>query len=79
MLPTPHAESRQPFESGSRDRERLDELWVCIGHDDAYVRRRAIDSFEKVVNRQPTWADPYVPRIVDELTASERPPGCWPG
>ena len=28
------------------DRDRLDELWACISHDDAYVRMRAIDSFE---------------------------------
>lgn len=59
------------------DRERLDELWACIGHDDPYVRMRAIDSFEKVVNDQPTWADPYVPRVVDELTASRQPSIQW--
>lgn len=59
------------------DRGRLDELWVCIGHDDAYVRMRAIDSFEKVVNKHQRWADPYVPRIVDELTKSRQPSIQW--
>ena len=59
------------------DRGRLDELWACIGHDDAYVRMRAMDSFEKVVNEQPAWADPYVPRILDELTASGQPSIQW--
>ena len=37
------------------DRGRLDELWACVGHDDAYVRMRPIDSFEKVINEQPAW------------------------
>lgn len=59
------------------DRGRLDELWACIGDDDAYVRLRAIDSFEKVVNEQPAWADPYVARIVDELTDSRQPSVQW--
>lgn len=59
------------------DRGRLDELWACIGHEDAYVRMRAIDSFEKVVNEQPAWVDPYVPRILDELTASGQPSIQW--
>ena len=59
------------------DHERLDELWACIGHDGAYVRMRAIDSFEKVVNEQPAWADPYVPRIVDGLSASRQPSIQW--
>ena len=59
------------------DRERLDELWACISHEDPYVRMRAIDAFEKIVNEQPTRADPYVPRIVDELTASRQPSIQW--
>lgn len=59
------------------DRGRLDELWACIGHDDPNVRMRAIDSFEKVVNERPTWADEYVPRIVDELTSSSQPSIQW--
>jgi len=59
------------------DRGRLDELWVCIGHEDPYVRMRAIDSFEKVVNERPAWANEYVPRIVDELTSSRQPSIQW--
>lgn len=59
------------------DRGRLDELWACIGRADAYVRMRAVDSCEKVVNEQPTWADPYVPRILGELTASRQPSIQW--
>lgn len=59
------------------DRGRLDELWACIGHEDAYVRMRAIDSFEKVVHVQRAWADPYVPQILGELTASGQPSIQW--
>lgn len=60
-----------------RDRGRLAELWACIDHDDAYVRMRAIDSFEKIVGEQPAWADPYVALIVDDLTASRQPSIQW--
>lgn len=59
------------------DHGRLDELWACIGHEDAYVRMRAIDSFEKVISERPEWADPYVSRIVDELTESRQPSIQW--
>lgn len=59
------------------DRGRLDELWACIGHEDAYVRMRAIDSFEKIVNEQPAWADRYVEAIVSELTSSDQPSIQW--
>lgn len=38
---------------------------------------RAIDSFEKVINEQPAWAYPYIPRILDELTASRQPSIQW--
>ena len=69
--------AREVVDAVLADRARLAELWACIGHDDAYVRMRAIDSFEKVVNEQPAWADPYVSRIVDDLTASRQPSIRW--
>lgn len=31
------------------------------------------DSFEKVVSERPDWADPYIPRILDELTTARQP------
>lgn len=56
---------------------RLGELWACIGHADAYVRMRAIDSFEKVIATQPSWADPYVQAMLDDLTSSDQPSIQW--
>ena len=59
------------------DRGRLDELWACTGHGDAHVRMRAIDSFEKVVREQPAWADPYVPRMLEDLAGSGQASIQW--
>ena len=56
---------------------RLDELFDCIFDDDAWVRMRAIDSFEKLVRVTPGLAQPYLQRIFDELTLSEQPSIQW--
>jgi hypothetical protein len=57
--------------------ERLDELFACIAHDDAWVRMRAVDSFEKRVREDPALGEPYVGRILDELTRSAQPSIQW--
>lgn len=56
---------------------RLDELFDCIYDDDAWVRMRAIDSFEKVVKVRPSLAEPYVERIFSDLSKSEQSSVQW--
>lgn len=56
---------------------RLDELFACIWSDDAWVRMRAIDSFEKIVKEKSERVWPYLGRIFDELTKSEQPSIQW--
>lgn len=61
----------------SSDTSRLDELFDCIFHEDAWVRMRAIDSFEKIVRESPQLAQPYLERIFNELTQSNQPSIQW--
>lgn len=56
---------------------RLDELFDCISADDAWVRMRAIDSFEKIVQERPEWAQPYLDRIFTDLVQSSQPSVQW--
>lgn len=57
--------------------ERMDELFACISHDDAWVRMRAVDTFEKLVRENPSLADPYITTILDTLTLSDQPSIQW--
>ncbi|MGG5258168.1 hypothetical protein [Phycicoccus avicenniae] len=59
------------------DASRLDELFACIAHDDAWVRMRAVDTFEKLVREKPTLGQPYLPRVLGELTRSDQPSVQW--
>lgn len=56
---------------------RLDELVDCIYDADAWVRMRAIDSFEKIIRQHRDWVRPYVPRIFSELTQSSQASVQW--
>ncbi len=56
---------------------RLDELFDCILADDAWVRMRAVDSFEKIITSKPEWVHPYLDRIFSNLTQSNQPSVQW--
>jgi hypothetical protein len=56
---------------------RLEELFNCIFADDAWVRMRAIDSFEKILRDKPEWVRPYLARIFNDLTQSTQPSIQW--
>lgn len=55
----------------------MQELVECIGADDAWVRMRAMDTFEKLVRENPEVAKPYTSLLVDELTKSDQPSIQW--
>lgn len=59
------------------DPSRLEELFDCIFADDAWVRMRAIDSFEKIIKEKPTWVQPYLSKIFSGLTQSVQPSVQW--
>ncbi len=59
------------------DKSRLDELYNCILHEDAWVRMRAVDAFEKICRQHPEWLLPYVNRFADELATSTQPSIQW--
>jgi hypothetical protein len=59
------------------DPSRLEELFDCIFADNAWVRMRAIDSFEKIIKEKPEWVQPYLDRIFNNLTQSSQPSIQW--
>lgn len=56
---------------------KMDELFDCISADDAWIRMRAIDTFEKLVRSNPSLAGPYLPSIFTDLTKSTQPSIQW--
>lgn len=60
-----------------KNKDRLDELYACTLHDDAWVRMRAIDSLEKVCRVHPEWLKAYTGRLLSELAPSEQPSIQW--
>ncbi len=69
--------SAEVLEEVLANKERLDELYNCIYHDDAWVRMRAIDTFEKVIRQHPEWAEPYVADIFARLLQSKQASIQW--
>ncbi len=59
------------------DPTKLDELFKCIYSLDAWVRMRAIDSFEKLVRDEPRLAQPYVNELINDLTKSNQASIQW--
>mgnify|MGYP006369948421 CR=1 FL=1 len=55
----------------------LDELFQCIFANDAWIRMRAIDSFEKICRLHPEWIEPYIDTMLSELTSSTQPSIQW--
>lgn len=60
-----------------KDASRLDELYACLLHDDAWVRMRGADALEKVCREHPDWLLPYIDKLADELGASTQPSIQW--
>lgn len=69
--------ANEVIESVYANPSRLEELFNCILANDAWVRMRAIDSFEKIIRTKPEWAQPYMDRIFSDLIQSEQPSVQW--
>ncbi len=59
------------------DRSMLDDLYQCMFADDPWARMRAADSFEKICRVHPDWIEPYVERMLHDLTTSMQPSIQW--
>lgn len=59
------------------DRSKLDELYKTIFHEDAWVRMRAVDAFEKVCRVHPEWIEAYIDKIQTELSPSTQASIQW--
>lgn len=56
---------------------RLEELYQCLFHEDAWARMRAADSIEKVCREHPEWLLPYIDRFQRDLAAHPQPSIQW--
>lgn len=55
----------------------LEELYLCVFDQDAWVRMRAIDALEKVCRQHPDWILPYIDRFFGQLHGSDQPSIQW--
>lgn len=60
-----------------QDKSKLEELYQCTLHEDAWVRMRAIDSVEKVARVHPEWLESYVDTFNKELSESSQASIQW--
>lgn len=51
-----------------QDSTRLEELYACLSHQDAWVRMRAADALEKVCRQHPDWLLPYIDRLQTDFS-----------
>lgn len=57
-----------------KDKALMSELYSCMSSEDAWVRMRAADAFEKVCREHPEWIEPYTDRMQKELSGPEQQP-----
>lgn len=56
------------------NRTLLKVLYGCMFSQDAWVRMRAADAFEKVCRQHPEWIEPYIDRMQADLSGAEQQP-----
>ena len=59
------------------DKPRLEELYQCMFSEDAWVRMRAADAFEKLGREYPDWLMAYIDRLQSDLSKSRQPSIQW--
>ena len=56
------------------DKHLLPMLYDCMFSEDAWVRMRAADAFEKVCREHPEWINPYIDKLQSELSNPAQQP-----
>lgn len=69
--------ANEVYEAVRADVSRMPELYACISDDDAWVRLRAIDTFEKLVRENPALVEPYLDDIFTNLVNHDQPSIQW--
>ena len=59
------------------DKSRLEELYQSMFSQDAWIRMRAADTFEKVGREHPEWIVPYIDHLQSDLSTSTQPSIQW--
>ena len=59
------------------NKARMDELFDCLFHADAWVRMRAADALEKISREYPKWLEPYINTLQSSLSKSAQASIQW--
>lgn len=59
------------------DKSLLEELYQCMFAEDAWVKMRASDAFEKVCREHPEWVDKYIDRVQQDLSGDQQASIQW--
>lgn len=59
------------------NKSRMDELFDCLFHTDAWVRMRAADALEKISRENPKWLEPYIDTMQTSLSKSTQASIQW--
>ena len=59
------------------DKTRLEELYLCLFDEDAWVRMRAADALEKICRVKPTWLLPYIDRFARDFSDNTQSSIRW--
>ncbi len=57
--------------------DRLNEVYECMFHEDAWVRMRAADVIEKICRTRPDWLEPYIDKFIKDLSSSTQASILW--
>ena len=60
-----------------KNHSKLKELFECLYSDDEIVRMRAGDALEKICRQEPKWFDPYIERLLQEVSKIDQPSVQW--
>lgn len=60
-----------------QNKSKLQELYECMHHDDAWVRMRAVDSIEKVCRVHPEWIESYIDTLITDFSSSTQSSILW--
>lgn len=69
--------SKEVYEIVKANTGRMSELFDCIYADDAWIRMRAIDTFEKLASENPELSQPYTELLIEDLTKKNQPSIQW--
>lgn len=60
-----------------QDQSCMEELYMCVFDEDAWVRMRAVDAIEKICRQNKVWLLPYIDRFISDFHTSTQASIQW--